>query len=57
MMLAAIGVVALLAIPLVLGPCTSCRDGWRSRSSGGHGTVRGTVELIQTSTYREGATH
>ena len=46
MMLAAIGVVALLAIPLVLGPCTSCRDGWRSRSSGGHGTVRGTVELI-----------
>ncbi len=38
MMLAAIGVVALLAIPLVLGPCMLCRDGWRSRSSGGHGT-------------------
>ena len=32
------GVIALLVLPLALGPCILCRDGWRSSSPGGHGT-------------------
>jgi hypothetical protein len=31
-------VVALLVVPLTLGRCVFCKDGWRSSSSGGHGT-------------------
>ena len=44
-----IGVIALLVLPLALGPCILCRDGWRSSSPGGQVHARGTAELIQTS--------
>lgn len=38
MIFAAIGPVALFAIPLALLPCVLCRDGWQSRSPRGHGS-------------------